>query len=56
MYTLERNDEEIDAVLDKVAEITDQGGSRWPGMSYEEGVRAGINWLIGSDDESPMQE
>ncbi len=31
-------------------------GSAFPGMSFEEGVRAGIEWLLGQTDVSPMDE
>ena len=50
-----RTQSEIFDVLDKCAEGF-ENGSAYPGMSYEEGVRAGIEWLIGDTDENPFDE
>lgn len=54
MYTVEQNNANIDAVLNKCAEQEDDGGSQYPGMSYEQGVKAGIEWLTNSGSESPL--
>lgn len=43
MYNITRTDDEIN-------------GSRWPGMSYEQGVEAGIQWLVGDTDDNPMED
>lgn len=32
------------------------GGSKWPALSYEEGVVAALAWLMGMVDEAPMDE
>lgn len=32
------------------------GGSRWPNMSYEEGVQAALEWVIGDAEEPPMED
>lgn len=56
MYQIERTDEEIDAVLNKASEQEDKGTSRWPGMSYEQGLRAAIDWLTGASDDNPMED
>jgi len=55
-YTVKRTDEEIDAVLNDVAEQMDVGGSKFPGMTYEEGVQNAINWLTGQVDDNPMDD
>ena len=34
-------------------EQVDQGGSRFPGQSYEEGVLAAIEWALGHTDDIP---
>jgi len=52
---VKRSQEEIDDVLNKAADGMDMG-SKWPGMSYEEGVHNAINWLLGYHDENPMEE
>lgn len=34
----------------------DQGGSRFSGMSYEQGVVAALEWALGQNDEIPYPE
>ena len=48
--------DEIDEALNAAYDQTDQGGSRWPGMSYEDGVIAAIEWMRGNRTESPMED
>lgn len=46
-------------IADQENEAQDQvmgGGSRWPGMSYEQGVVAALRWVTGEDDVAPMAE
>ncbi len=31
-------------------------GSKFPGMSYEQGVDAALRWALGDTDERPMDE
>lgn len=38
---------EIDRVLAEVAKVDDHAKSNYPTSSYEEGVRAGIEWILG---------
>lgn len=47
---------------DRIAEVRDEamllaieGKSKWPGMSYEQGVEAALDWVLGERDESPME-
>lgn len=53
------SDVEIDAVLTECAENIDAGRRKYPGMSYEDGVRVAIEWLLFSPDEmdtyNPME-
>ena len=53
--TMEPSENEVNDVLNRCADQTDEGGSRWPGMSYEQGVEAAIRWMQG-DGENPMDE
>jgi len=32
-----------------------EGGSRWPALSYEEGVQAALAWVLGDTDELPIE-
>lgn len=58
-YSVGRTDEEIDKVMNEAAEQRDKGGSRWPGMSYEEGVLAALEWIFAGpkdDFQNPMED
>jgi len=46
--------DQIDEVLNECTEHTNAGTSKYPGMSYEDGVLAGIRWMTGEDDANPM--
>ncbi len=52
IYECERSTQEIDAVL----EACDARQGRWPGMTYEEGVRAALLWVLGIWDDNPIEE
>ena len=30
--------------------------SKFPGMTYEEGVMAALDWVLGVSEESPMED
>lgn len=49
-------DKQIDDVLNDVHEQIDEGGSRFRGMSYEEGVAAALHWVTGESDEHPYED
>jgi hypothetical protein len=55
MYETKRTNNEINEQLNLAADGVDQG-SKFPGMSYEQGVENAINWLIGNDDSPPMED
>lgn len=50
-----RTKEEIYDVLDKCIEQMEYGESIFHGMSYEEGVQAMYDWLVGNTDDNPME-
>ncbi len=50
-----RSKEEIDEVMNKAYEQM-ENGSKWSGMSFEEGVRAAIDWMLGNTDDNPMED
>lgn len=52
---LSRSDDEINDQLNLAAEGLDSG-SRWPGMSYEQGVDSALHWVLGHTDDAPMAE
>lgn len=47
---------EIDEVLNRAADAEADGQSNWPGMTYEQGVQAGILWVTGQTDDNPMAD
>lgn len=53
MPEIERTQKEIDEVIDWTSESESTGSSNYPGMTYEQGVRAAIDWVTGESDERP---
>lgn len=53
---MSRSDEEVDDLMNDLADSADSGVSRFPGMSYEDGVHAAIGWLKGETDDHPYPE
>lgn len=51
-----RGDEEIYAILNACAEREDEGGSRFPGKTYEEGLSAMARWITGESDNHPYED
>ncbi len=57
VYLIKRTDAEIDDQLGKLDEDATAGGaSKWPGMTYEQGVMAMFDWLTGATDELPVED
>ena len=52
-YTSDITEKQIDAVIGKIIE---NPGPRWPGMSYEDGVRAALEWIVGNEENDPLQD
>lgn len=49
------DEDQIDDVLNECMERIDDGDSKYPGMSYEQGVEAAIRWMQG-DGDNPMSD
>jgi hypothetical protein len=56
MYEVKRSDEEIDELINKCHEQANKGRSKYPGMSFEEGVREALDWVFGDQEENPLAE
>ena len=56
-YRLMRVDGEIDRLIEQCFDA-ENDGSKYPGMSYEEGIRATIDWLLdtGRDSDHPLDD
>lgn len=50
-----RTDAEIDDQMNLALESQDNG-TRWPGMSYEDGVDAALRWVTGQSEDKPMED
>lgn len=47
---------EIDKVVNDCHAQINKGGSKYPGMSYEQGITEAIAWLQGDSDQNPYAE
>ena len=47
---------EVDQVTNAATEQINSGTSKYPGMTYEEGVRAALDWITGDIDDDPMND
>lgn len=51
-----RTQREVDSVLGDCADSISEGSSKYPGLTYEEGVQAALDWILGNTDDQPMAE
>ena len=54
-FEVERQSKEIYDLMNWAQEGVDQG-TRYPGMSYEQGILDALMWLDGSSDHNPMDD
>lgn len=52
---MERSEEEVQAVIDAANEIRYSVRTKWAGMTFEEGVIAALEWVLGNGD-SPLED
>lgn len=55
-YVIKRRDDEINNLLNSADAWIEHGGTSLRGMSFEEGVAAGIRWLVGDSETYPIEE
>ncbi|WP_153837726.1 hypothetical protein [Bacteroides salyersiae] len=55
-YRIVRTSEEIDELLNQCSESEETGHAHFPSMSYEQGVKAAIEWLCGYVNDHPINE
>lgn len=48
-------DAEMNEQVNEAIETMDSG-SRYPGMNYEAGVYAALNWVLGDSETPPMED
>lgn len=53
MYELARTDEQIDTLITRTCDEPAQGykSTKFSGMTYEDGIRAALDWVLGNSDE-----
>jgi len=51
-----RTKQEIEDEVDRAYDMISDGGSKWPGMSYEDGVIAALLWVLETNGDRPMDE
>jgi hypothetical protein len=44
-----------DAINEEISRAYDKDG-RYPGMTYESGVRDALSWVLGETDEAPLED
>lgn len=59
MATLEIHDtevtiDEVGAEYDEAVEMAATGRNPYPGMSYAEGVKDTLAWVLGDSDQAPL--
>jgi hypothetical protein len=54
--TVRPTTEQIDEQLNKALDQMDKGGSKFFGMTFEEGVDQTIRWMRGEIEDAPMDE
>lgn len=56
MYDIARSNVEIDEQYNRALEAVDEGRTQYPGMTFEEGVIAVLDWLFRGTDTPPMED
>jgi len=51
-----RSPKVIDELLNMCSEQENEGGSKFPGMSYEQGIQVAINWLTEKNEPHPLED
>jgi len=51
---IKRTDKEIDKVINRANQIKQVGTTKYPDLTYEEGVRNTLLWIIGDNKDNPM--
>jgi len=52
---MSKSEQEILEQIDQASESVNEGTSKFPSMSYEEGVKAALDWVVG-DSPKPMED
>ena len=50
-----KSEEEIDELLNQCVDSEETGESKYPGMTYEQGIKAALEWVQGYG-EHPLED
>lgn len=56
MYEVKVSEKDIDAVIDQCIQVDATGDTRFPAMTYEQGVKYALEWVLGISDDHPLQD
>lgn len=48
--------DEIDQIIDQIDEKQETGSTDFPGKTYEDGIRAALEWVTGMGDLHPLDK
>lgn len=51
-----RSQREIDEQLNLAADQTMEGSTKFPSMTYEDGVEYALRWVTGQSNDAPMED
>lgn len=52
-----RTEQEIDTQMNLAQDqVSNGGGSKWPGMTFEQGVALALAWALGHEETAPMED
>lgn len=54
-YAIARSGEDVDEQLDRAVAWEEKGETAVHGMTYEQGVLAGIRWVVGDTEDIPVE-
>ena len=55
-YEIARTDQDIDDVLQQCSDAENEDKTEFPNMTYEQGVKAAINWVTGCTECHPINK
>jgi len=53
---VKREEQEVNDLLNKCVDSEDEGVTKYPGMTFEQGIRAGIEWLTDGAANHPLED
>lgn len=56
MYSIMVPIKEIDKLIDDCTDSENRGHSKFSGMSYEQGIKMGILWVLGEEEHYPLED